>query len=131
MKAFFEKYKVLIFGLLTAIALPLNDLAQHGEISVKVWVYAGFTAGLTFVAKNFRGQWATISGILGTGLAMYMTMESNGTVNWSQLIMFMVLQILAAVAPPAKSIGYEKSDTIKDAVQEGENRFPTMAKPRS
>ena len=30
---------------------------------------------------------------------------------------------------PAKSIGYERTDVIKDAKQEGENRIPTMAKP--
>jgi hypothetical protein len=130
MKAWFNKYKVIIFGLLAAIALPINDLITQGGVSTKAIVFAGVTAALTFAARNLRGQWATIAGLLGTTATYYLTMDTSGNVDWSKIIMFFIVQILAIVAPPAKSVGYERTDTIMEAKQEGEEIKPSIAPPK-
>ena len=122
MKQWFEKNKVLIIGFLMAVAMPLYDLFKTGSVSLKIALFTAFTAALAWGARNLRGQWATICGILGVSLATFITMESTGTISWSQLIMQFVISILAALSAPAKFIGYEKTDVIEQAKQEGKNR---------
>lgn len=130
MKDFFDKYKVLIIGLLSAIALPIYDLIQKGETSTKVIVMAAAVALTSYLARNLRGQWASIAGIVGTVLATYITQESTGNpISWAQLIMQFVVLFLAALSAPAKSIGYEKAPAIIQAKQEGEQAVPTVAPP--
>jgi len=60
-KNWFNQHKVLLIGLLMAAALPINDLLTTGETNVKTLVISGFAAVLSFGARNFRGQWATIA----------------------------------------------------------------------
>ena len=130
MQEFLNKYKVLIVGLLMAVALPLQEIIVKGAASTQVLVFAAFTAALSYVARNFRGQWATIAGLLGTTLATYITMQTSGAVSWSQLVLQFVISILAALTPPAKSRGYENTPEIKLAKQEGEVAVPTSAEPK-
>lgn len=130
MQDFLNKYKVLIIGLLMAIALPIQELIVTHTTSVQVLVFAAFTAALSYVARNFRGQWATISGLLGTTLATYITMQTDGTVSWAQLVLQFVIALLAALSPPAKSRAYENTPEIKLAKKEGELAVPTLADPK-
>lgn len=121
----FNKNKVLIVGLLTAVLLAAQELLKTGESSTKVIVFASFLAALTFLAQNLRGQWATIAGILGTAISTYVTMEQTGSVSWSQIILQALLALLAVVAPPPKSRGYENTVTIEQAKYQGEKKTPT------
>ena len=130
MQDFLNKYKVLIIGLLMAVALPVQELISTGTTSTRVLVFASFTAALSYIARNFRGQWATIFGLLGTTLATYISMYNNGTVSWEQLILGFVIALLAALTPPAKSRGYENTPEIKAAKKEGEIAVPTSADPK-
>jgi hypothetical protein len=79
---FLNDYKVLIIGLLSAVALALNEVFKTGGASTKALVFAAFVAAVSFLANNLRGQWATIAGIVGTTLTTYITMEQNGTISW-------------------------------------------------
>jgi hypothetical protein len=90
-------------------------------------VYAGFLAALSFLAKNLRGQWATISGIVATALSTYVTQEQSGAISWPQIILQAVIAFLAVVAPPAKSRGYEHTQTIQNAKAAGETTHPSTA----
>lgn len=127
-RTFFEENKVVILGLTMAVALALNELVIKGEKSTKALVFAGFLAGLSFLANNLRGQWASIAGIFGTALTTYITMESTGTISWPQIILQAVIAYLAVVAPPAKSRGYEHTNTIEQAKSQGERIYPSTAK---
>ena len=118
MKPFWDKHKVFIVGLLSAVALALNELMTSGEVSAKILAYAGFIAALSYLSKNLRGQWATITGIVLTALATYIEQERMGTVTWRQIILQATIALLAAIAPPPKSIEYEKSPTIVQAKEE-------------
>lgn len=122
---FWNNNKVLIIGLLSAVALALNEIFVKGDYNTKALVFAAFIAALSFLANNLRGQWATIAGILGTTIATYVTMDQTGNVSWPQLIMQAVIALLAVVAPPAKSRGYEHTVTIEGARYQGERKVPT------
>jgi hypothetical protein len=126
-QGFFNEYKVVIVGLVSAVALALNELFIQGEASTKVLAYAAFLAALSFLAKNLRGQWATISGIVATALSTYITQEQSGSISWPQIILQAVIAFLAVVAPPAKSRGYEHTQTIQNAKAAGEVSFPSTA----
>jgi cell division protein FtsW (lipid II flippase) len=126
-QSFFNEYKVVILGLISAVALALNELFIQHESSTKVLVYAAFLAAVSFLAKNLRGQWATIAGIVGTALSTYITQEQSGSISWPQIIMQAVIAFLAVVAPPPKSRGYEHTQTIQNAKAAGEVSFPSTA----
>lgn len=127
-QSFFQANKVLIFGLLSAIALGLNEAFSTGGASTKVLVFAAFLAALSFLANNLRGQWATIAGVIGTALTTYITMDQAGTISWPQIILQAVLALLAVFTPPAKSKGYEYTGTVTAARAEGEAIKPSPAK---
>lgn len=116
----FTKNKVLIIGLLSAIALPIYDLISKGETSTKVIVMAGAVALTSYLSRNLRGQWQSIATIVGTVLATYIAQEQAGAVSWAQLIMQAIVLYLGASASPAKSVGYEKTPIIVEAKKEGD-----------
>lgn len=122
---FFNKNKVLILGLLSAIILPVYDLITKGETHTKVLIFSAAVAATAFLARNLRGQWATIAGIVGTGITTYVSMEQSGTISWLQLFGQLIVLYLAAVAPPAKSRGYEHTAAITEARLKGEKLTPT------
>ncbi len=128
-QTFFNENKVLIFGLLSAVALTLNETFGAGEVNLKVLVFAALIAGASFLAKNLRGQWATIAGLVGTAITTYLTMEQQGNISWAQLVLQVVIGFLAITMPPAKSVGYERTPVIENAKAQGEEVKPSLAKP--
>lgn len=129
MKQFFLKNKVLIVGLLSAVLLAVSELVKGGEASIKMLVFSGVIAALTFLARNLRGQIATMSALFGNALAAFLTQSQTGHVEWSQLVLQTLISLLGALSAPAKSLGYEKTDTILDAKKEGEVIQPTNIQP--
>ena len=127
--SWFHENKVLLIGLLTSVALPLYDLVKNGETSMKVLIVAFLGAATSYLARNLRGQVATLMGIAGTMLATYVTNSPEHPVSWAQIVLQAVILYLASVAPPAKSVGYERAPEIVEAKREGEVIKPTLADP--
>jgi len=75
MKEFLIKNKVVIIGVATAVALAISELIKGGNASISVLVFSGLIAGASWIARNLRGQWATIAGLVGNALAAYLTMQ--------------------------------------------------------
>jgi hypothetical protein len=121
----FYQNKVVIVGLLTAVLLAVQEAMKAGESSTKVFVFAGILAAISFLANNLRGQVATIIGIVGTAVSTYVTMDQTGSVSWSQIVLQTMLALLAVFAPPAKSKGYEYTQTIQQAKTQGERIKPS------
>lgn len=115
--SFWEKWKVFIFGLLGAVALSLQAaFTESGEgQDTKVYLYAALMAAISYVATAWRGQGVSITGILGTIAGVFVTMNTGGNFTWFQFLTSAVLAVLAAVAPPPKSLTYEKNVTIVGA----------------
>jgi hypothetical protein len=118
---FFNANKVFILGLLGAIGVTLDQYVNQTTPDYKVIGFAVVSAILSYFAKNLRGQWASIAGLLGMEFTTYMTaVESGNKVSWFQLVGSFVVSIIAVVAPPAKPLSYEKSDVIQTAKQEAD-----------
>lgn len=131
LQEWFTKNKVLIIGLLSAVILPIYDLISKGETSTKVIIMAAAVALTAYLARNLRGQWQTIAGIVGTVLATYIAQQTSGqSVSWLQLIMQAVVLFLAASSSPAKSIAYERTPVIAEAKRQAEAAVPTTAPPK-
>jgi len=109
---FFNNNKVFILGLLAAIAVVLQQFLLEPTIdwkSVGLGVLLGI---LSYVANQWRGQGVTILGIIGTLAYTFVQNFNGGVMDWNKIILMGITAILAAVAPPPKSINYEKSATI-------------------
>lgn len=127
--SWFHRNKVLLIGLLTSVALPLYDLVSKGETSAKVLVVAFLGGTTSYLARNLRGQVATICGIVGTIVATYFTDSIDHPISWAQITLQALILYLAAVSPPAKSVGYERTSIIEEAKKQGQLIVPTLAQP--
>ena len=130
MKNFLMKNKVLIVGLLSAVLLAISEIVKGNDASIKMLVFSGVVAALSFLARNLRGQAASIAGLLGNAVAAYLTQSETGHVAWSQIVIQTLLTLVGIWASPAKSLGYEKSEAITEAKKEGEIIQPTNIVPK-
>lgn len=126
----FTKNKVLIIGLLSAIVMPIYDLIKQGHTSTNTVILTAAIAITAYFARNLRGQWQTIFGILATVVANYAVQAGTGQpIKWWELILGGIALFLSASAPPAKSVGYEKTPVIVEAKKAGEEIAPTPVPP--
>lgn len=132
MKNWFNKYKVLIVGLLISLFQPINDIIQTGSMpSAHVLVIAAIGGVISWMALNLRGQWVSIAGILQLAMNKYISMDSGNQINWGMIIFQVIIALLALVAPPAKSRGYEHTETIVEAKEEGKQITQDNAQPKT
>ena len=124
MKDFFMKHKVLILGLLGAVALVLQEFISQPSPNWKVIGFAVLMGALSYLAREWRGQGMSILGIVGNLAGVFVTIQQTGNFTWSQFAVQAILAILATAAPQPKSVGYEKTDTIQQAKVEGETIKP-------
>lgn len=108
----FSANKVLLLGLLGSVLVVLQQFFSEATVDYKVVGFGVGIAILSFLAKNLRGQWASIAGLLGTSVAtIAATIQTGGKVTWIQVILGLLVAILGIVAPPAKSLSYEQTST--------------------
>ncbi len=129
-KEWFNDHKVLIIGLIISASQPAIDVYNTGGATTKVWAIAAIGGALSYIYRNMRGQWVTIAGVLQLALTKYGAGEmAGGFISWFQILFQAFLAYLAAAAPAPKSIGYEHSNIIIKAKQQGELITPTVAPP--
>jgi hypothetical protein len=110
--------KVVLFGILSAGILAVQQLASQYPKDYKVLGLAAFIAILSFLAKDLRGQWGSILGSLLPSLGIVLSnLESVPPVpiSWWQFAGAVALAIGGVIAPPAKSLQYEFSPSIAQA----------------
>lgn len=117
--AFFTTNKVFILGLLAAIAVVLQQFLSEPTIDWKTVGLAIGIAILSYVANLWRGQGVTIFGIIGTLAYVFVQNAVIGVpLDWGKIILAFILAFIAAVAPPPKSLNYEKSAVIVEAKEQ-------------
>ena len=140
-ETFWERNKVLILGLMSAIAVAITPFAQAGDPGDAVkWSTVGFAvliATLSYLGNEWRGQGMTILGLIGNGAAVAGSLLAQGShVNTSQFIIQLIIQTFIAISMTSqsdpKSKGYENSPTIKEAKKDGEVILPAKltSKPK-
>ena len=113
---FFAKNKVFITGLLAAIVVVLQQFVMEPSVDWKTVGLAALIAALSYIANLWRGQGVTILGIIGTlSYVFVQNLTSGVALDWSKIILMAVVAIISAVAPPPKSLNYEKSAVITQA----------------
>lgn len=115
--SFLVKYKVFLTGLAGAVALAVNQLLSvsgHSD-DLKIYLYAGLMAVLSYLSTQWRGQGMTITGIIGTLSYVFVNMHNSGTFTWTEFMLSGFVALLSIVAPPPKPLSYEHSPTIVDA----------------
>lgn len=129
---FWNKNKVLILTLIASIAVTVQEFASQPVVDWKVIGFAVLMTALSFFAKEWRGQGLSITGIVGTLAATFLTVYQTGTFTWLQFSTSAILAILAAAGADPKSRGYEAAPAIVEAKKEGEEINPASltAKPK-
>lgn len=116
---FWDKNKVLIIGLLMAIATALAPIIDNKALSWQVIAVSVGIAITAYLSKNLRGQWITILGSFGAALtAILPALTSGSPIGWGSTILALMIQILGAVSPAGKSLAYEAAPEIVKAKQE-------------
>lgn len=130
--SFWNRNKVLILTLLASIAVTVQEFASQPVVDWKVIGFAVLMTALSFFAKEWRGQGLSITGIVGTLAATFLTVYQTGTFTWLQFSTSAILAVLAAAGADPKSRGYEASPIITEAKKEGEviNPASLTAKPK-
>ena len=118
MQTFFLKNKVFLIGLAGAVTVVLQQFLGQPTVDYKVIGYAVGMAVLSYVANQWRGQAATVLGVLGTLAGTFVAIQQTGTFTWNQFIISAVAALLAAVASPPKPLTYEQNATIVAAKTE-------------
>lgn len=117
----FQTNKVLLFGLLAAVAMAVQQFMTP-PVDYMVLFLAVIVGAIGFLAKNLRGQWATILTSLIPSIGVVFTQAQNHTPISLQLFFTSVAIAVAGVfAPPAKSEAYEQSPTIVQAKKQADN----------
>jgi hypothetical protein len=130
--SFWNHNKVFILGLIGAIAVSVQEFATQPVVDYKVLGFAALMAVLSYFAKEWRGQGLSITGIVGTLAATFMTVYQTGSFTWLQFTTSAVLAVLAASGADPKSRGYEATQTISNAKAQGEaiNPASLTTKPK-
>lgn len=119
MKKWLNENKVLLFGAIGAIAVILQQYIDQPVVDYKIIGFAVVAGIAAYFAKNLRGQWASIVGIFGNLVGVVATqVADHKPISWMQLIIQAVVMFGMVVAPPAKSVNYERTDIIKEAKTE-------------
>lgn len=139
-QSWFNRNKVLFIGLLSAVAVAMTPFVQTGDVGDTVtWAaigYAAMLATIAFLGNAWRGQGATLFGVIGTALTTISNLLVSGSdIPPRQFIIQVVLQTFIAfalaVGPDPKSRGYEHSQPIIEAKKEGEEIRPAKLTDKS
>lgn len=121
-QTFWDKNKVFILGLLGAVLITAQPFFSEGQ-QHHDWKTIGaaiLLAASSFVAREWRGQGLSITGIIGTTAFVYTEMANTGTITLPNFLIAVGLQVVTLAMPDPKSRGYENSEVIKKAKIEGD-----------
>lgn len=111
----FIKNKVLLLGLLSAIAVALQQFAGSGPVELIPCLIAVGLAVTGFLGNNLRGAWVTLVGILGVALITLGQVYYGVAINWTEVIGMAIAVVLTTNSPGPKKATYEADPTIERA----------------
>lgn len=119
--------KVLLFGIAQLVITTIIEVFDsRNETEISAWIigYSVAVAVLSFLARNARGQWATISTSMLSSVIVLGSLHDTGveltmTIISIRIILPFGLAMIGVFLPPVKNRNYENSQTIIDAKQQG------------
>lgn len=126
MKQFINKYKVFLTGLLMAVLSSVYELIST-NLHPSYWIlgWSVSLAALTYFANNLRGQAASIFTIvLSTAIMFFQAHTEGNDLSFKEIALTVLLPLGIKVlglfyTTPPKLRGYEHSEIIETAKQEG------------
>jgi len=126
LKQFWSANKVFILGCLYAAFMGVQEFFLQSVIDWKA-VGLGFAvAGLSYMAKNWRGQAASMVGVIANSIISFATLQGDAQMTVSQLIGQIGMAVAFFFLSDPKSRGYENSTIIKAAKVDGEMITPAV-----
>jgi hypothetical protein len=98
MKNFILKNKVIISAFISALILVLQQAMSTGATECKAIGFAALLALLGVLAREWKGQGVTISGIIGTLAGVFVNIQSTGSFTWNEFLLSAAVAILMAVS---------------------------------
>jgi len=132
-QSFWNKNKVFILGLMSALAMAVTPFIQEGHQSEAVkWTtvgYAALIATLSYFAKNWRGQGLSIFGVIGSAAGVIGNLLASGSslndqTFYVQLVLQTFVGVIAAAGSDPKGRMYEQQPAIRDAKIQAEIEQP-------
>lgn len=120
LKNFWSANKVFILGCLYAALMGVQEFFLDPSIDWKAVGLAFFVASLSYLAKNWRGQAASMVGVIANSLISFATAQGDAPMTFSQLAGQIGMAVAFFFLSDPKSRGYEHADAIKNAKIEGE-----------
>lgn len=123
MKDFLSKNKVFIVGLLQFVLTTLTELFAdpHGLYSAYIIGYSLVVAILTYIGRNVRGQWASISSAVLSSVVVFGALhDQHMPITMAIIVTRIIFPLALAIVgifytSPPKSIEYEHSTPIVQA----------------
>lgn len=116
---FWERNKVFITGLITAVILAVQQIFYTSPegINYRALGLAALVAIGGYIGNTWRGKGVSIAGFIGIVGYSFYQVASTGHFTWGQFIPAVLMGILALVAPPPKPATYEHNAMIIEAKQ--------------
>lgn len=123
---FLNKNKVFIFGLIQFVLTTIVELTsdEKGIYSTYIIAYSAVVAALTYLGRNLRGQWASISGAVLSSVMVFGGLHDSQIPITFQIIATRVIMPLTIAilgiffTSPPKSREYEHTEPIVAAKAE-------------
>lgn len=124
-KTWLSKNKVIISGSISAAITAVIAFTVEANINWILVLMAVIQAVGGYLGRNLRGQAGSIVGlVVGMMISVLPNLLSHIPIDWQHELLYVVGQVgvifFGLTSPPAKSLGYEKTDTIIEAKIEGE-----------
>ena len=97
-KNFIVKNYVFFVGLLSAIALFLEQAVASGPADIKVILTGGLMVVISYVANKWQAGGVTVTGILGSLAYVFVQLYQNGHIDWTQFAVLAAAKIIAALS---------------------------------
>lgn len=118
----FWKNKIFWTGLAAAVIMAVQQLFLEPSINWSAMALAGVMAIAGYVATTLRGQNTTMAVLIGNLLfaAIDIYTNGNGSFDWGQFASQIAIIVLGVISPDPKTVGYERTDVIKNAKIQGQ-----------
>lgn len=103
-ETFLQGNKLFIFGVISAVALDVQQYFQSDKFQWEVVIFSAIIAGLSFAAKTLTGKISSLFGIAGTTITSLSVVATGGHINIPYLTSMTLIAVVSVFSGGASSI---------------------------